>query len=575
MEASQIITSLNLLSDDVFGMGKVSFASEWKEEKQRREIQCKSIVFKPKRKHELKAVARTGLSNTVRRRWWFVLSGGFELYSRTGDIYESSVQVAQQMEKTENSFFGLSYPLLNFLPKNIADFLPEFLHTIYYFNRNIDFCPLIPVVSSMLLMYMEPELAYISMQSIINRSLESNFYFLTNKKQLFAQIKALEQLIKSRMPRVVARAQKLKISIGEVLMVLVPSFFIPFNSIPSSLTFFDSFLSEGRKVLFRFTLQLLIDVEINLLMASTSSTFISVLINGVEALSNPEQMGRFIQSAFKLKMKRKNHIEKIEKRFTSSSISFSLPKNLEIENLLLSSNVGKNEIIYNDYLDQANESSNDSLESKKTSEIVVDENHMRTLHAKIVQESLPHVNGEGRLLNEAMILLMKNEMSSIFSHYSADLAYKLSRDGALFLTLFQKCSLRCQYILMIETRNKVIGAFLSDPIHPSISRYYYGTGMTFVFDATNSNFYRLKYSNSQFIHVCHEAISIGGPSPAIYLDSDLKRVFSSECETFGSPSLTANENGDMILDIEIYRFTSPYHFTKRKPQTASSRMSLY
>jgi len=60
-------------------------------------------------------------------------------------------------------------------------------------------------------------------------------------------------------------------------------------------------------------------------------------------------------------------------------------------------------------------------------------------------------------------------------------------------------------------------------------------------------------ANEYFISASKFDLIIGGPKPAIYLNARLGSILSEPCETFNSPILIMNKDGDLILDLEVYQ----------------------
>lgn len=592
------IQKLDLLNNKMFGSPVIGFSNEWVEEKKRRQIDCDKIPFQTKKTKEMKMLFRKGISDDSRRRWWFVLSGGFELYQEVGDIYQNGVEVVSKLENLENnSTFGVTFDLLEFLPPQFSETLPTFLKVISYYNRQIEYSPLIPVISAMLLMYLEPPLAYLSMQSMINKSIESLYYIVITKEQFCLQIGSIQRLICSRLPNLARHTQKLNIKLSELLYAIFPSFFIPFLSYPSSLTICDSFISEGRKVLFRFTLEILLEEESNLLLTKDKPSFVRILFNSIEKLSHPDILAQFMQKAFKLKIKRKEHIERIEKssklNLAKQECLCSLGALSDFTKMMLyhpESRTRANSTIshlnnrdHPDLLDIPSDLTETPIENPPEPRMPIREpshediinselDMMISMQKQIARSTLPAIIGytDDLILTESILLSMRSQIPTVFSHYSAELVYKLSIDGASFTSLFSQCSHLGQYILLIKTKRSVIGAFLSDPMIPDAPKYY-GTPMTFVFNATKNMYFKLKKPvNDYYISVSHDCIMLGGPRAAIYFSDKMDVVMSDECETFGSPRLTKKDYGDKILDIEVYRYAL---IMNRDPRIKKQRQS--
>lgn len=725
MDQNEVL-ELNLLSDGEFGLVNFELTNKWIEEEKIREEDCKNLEFRLKRTKQLKSIARTGLSNSARRRYWFILSGGYELYTRVGNVYELALENAKVEPINEAASFGVSFKYLDFLPPQISPILPTFLHALWFHNQNIEYSPMIPAIATMLLMYMEPPLAYLSIQAIINKSRESLFYVLLNKKQLFAAIDSVEKLIVSRLPNVADHATKLGINLSQLILSIFPSFFIPFVSYPVSLTFFDSFVSEGRKVFFRFILQILSDEKSNLIGTADENEFDRIIFNAIDRLNDPIIMKSFIKKAFKIKLKRKNIFKKLEKRTSelphpekiqlnfgplhemlpptsfksryghrrtrtldskarksieilklSSFKDFSMAMannspemhraesvesissnetNQNIDSIIAenqnrpnidsitsenknrpnidsitsdilstgSKNSSNVDSITSDILStesvESTESNNSKISpiidsktssgeielqskiavlSNDSSEFVPaikpsnankliektkirrvskskdeeDLDNVKDIQSKIARSWLPSVYSHGEqnlIFTEQMLLFLRNQLPPVFRLYSADLVFKMSVHGSNFRSLFTRCTSQWQYIMIIKTEGGIVGAFLSDPPLPKQFGRYFGSGMTFVFNMSETKFFKLKKPlNDYFISVSEENIMIGGPNPALYFENGFRYLRSNQCDTFNSPRLTKNVNGDEIYDFEMYRFI-PHHYMRQRRKSIGS-----
>lgn len=588
----QVIQTLDLLSNKNFGLGTIDLTDEWAEEEKDRENECENLKFKTHRTKQLKSVVRNGLSNSSRRRYWFILSGGYDLYIKVGNVYQQAVEATKDLPINEKSLFGISFNFLIYNHPSIAQILPAFLNALWYNNQDVEYSPLIPVFASMLLMYMEPPLAYLTLQSIINKSRESSFFLLLSKDQLFTAVESVEKLIIMRQPNIANHAEKLGIHLSQLILSIFPSFFIPFISISVSLTVFDAFVSEGRKVLFRFLLQILNDEKNNLLNTNNPNEFGRIIFNAIDRLNNPSKLKSFTKKAYKLKLKRKDHIEKLEKEANGIPESLKLQLNEQMDGTF---SMIPQESSNNSFIPFVRHKRASALQMDSTMSLIDSGSHMievlkkrisssnlinrcemetmKSIQAQIALRCLPAIFSHGEknlILNEQMLLSLRNKLPSVFRLYSADLAFKMTINGKSFQTLFQKCTCRCQYIMIIKTDDdKVIGAFLSDPPLPE-NVGYYGTQMTTVFDMDKKLFFKLKIPvNKCFMSVSDDEIMIGGPQPAICVKKDFGSVYSQPCDTFKSPILTSDQNGNKIVDFEMYRFLPHHYFRQRRNSITS------
>lgn len=576
-EEKRMIQNLDLLNDNKYGSESFESTEEWSEEEKQREIDCKNIRFDTTRTKELKEMCRLGLSISVRRRYWFILSGGYDLFCKIGDVYNSAVENAKKIPINENSNFGITFKYPEFVPQGIANILPNFLHVVWYNNQYIKYSPLIPAISTMLLSYMEPSLAYISLQAMINKSRKTSFYLLLDKTQLYVTIEAVEKLIVSRLPQIAHHCGKLNIILSQLILSILPSIFYPFISFNLSLRIFDSFVSEGRKVLLRFLLQILIDLKNNLLLTSDSNEFNRLIFTSINRLNDPVKMKEFSKKAFKIKMKWKSHIEKLERNVNGMSDGLKSKLNAQMQKAIEPSDYNpkvRHRRTKTLYSHNTNGSDNKIILSPQTNKDEKTEvETMKNIQEQIAKSYLPTVftNGERNVVfKEQMLLSIINNLPPIFRLYSCDLVFKMSVHGSHLLSLYSRCNSRCQYIMIIKTNTKIIGAFLSDFQVDKFKGHYFGTGMTMVFDIDKSLFFKLRYSpNNYFICGSDDSLMIGGPDPALFIPNGFDTVYSKPCETFKSPILTENQNGDGIIDFEMYKFV-PIHTIKKRRKSITS-----
>lgn len=226
---------------------------------------------------------------------------------------------------------------------------------------------------------------------------------------------------------------------------------------------------------------------------------------------------------------------------------------------------------------------------------------IRTNSSTIIKRLPFDMNNEGLdsslLLTKEIFDQIRCEFPSYWKSSSPLLEYKLSKDGASFKTFQSSITNTSPHTLLIKTNEYIVGAYLSDPPtnhsvslngtdgirrHNSLlgsdssndsrfsrSRYsmrktgkYFGSMSTFVFQINQNNkidFYKpvteensTKCVNSFFISVDNDSLMIGGPMAAIYIEKYFTHLLSSQCETFGSPQFTFNNNGDKMLDVELY-----------------------
>lgn len=324
----QTIRKWDLCSEDQFGLfdeAQLEFGPEWtKEENDRIKSFKQFSQFECKISESMKQQARYGIPIKKRRQLWLVASGGFKLLTHVGDVWQAAKQSSESISPSEKSKFGSTIEFHTLFPEGISQKIDQFLHVLWTQNQEINYSPLIPTVSALLLLYMEVPLAYISIQSMINKSRQESWYFTLTQDQLMASLHAFDQLVKKKCPSVSHHAKSLNVNIAQIGMNLLPAFFLLFLPLPIALTLFDSFTIEGRKVLFRFCLNLFIQEKKNLLNCKEAKNFVDTIISAMQKLHNIPSFKTFVKNSFNIFLSRSKHIDEIEaSAIESQSFQFS------------------------------------------------------------------------------------------------------------------------------------------------------------------------------------------------------------------------------------------------------------
>lgn len=564
-----------LSSEDMFGFYneiQVTQPAEWESEEKRRLTIFKAIPdFEPKMTENLKQIFRFGIPHTMRRKWWFVASKGLKLLSQAGDVWPSALRSAMKVPMSTTSSFGGAIDLLPFLHPELAEKVRQFLHVVWVRNKHITFSPLIPTVAVLLLLYLEPSLAYLTIQQMINKSTKNSWYFTLTRETFIASVSGFRGLIGSKIPAIYKKASSLGLDIAQIGLALFPVFFLPFTPIHVALTLFDSFVSEGRKILVRFAISLFDIEKTSLLQCETSEDFLNTLVRGMNMLSSPGSTQRFLEHSFKIFLSRPRHIDKFElKALNESNDTNSL--------LYTSSNVlgMMSPAVSSIFIETRRRMSSDDCENvdvinigdtmrgalaldtmlKFTADGI--EENQRRLQKELAESAVPTVHN-GRLLTNDSFYLLREQLPSHISRYNAHRVFSMSVDGTSMISLYEKCSRNSPYLLLIKTaKQKIVGAYIGDPLNPEITAYgrFYGKPNTFVFSLDPLVVYKQEPPpNSLYQSASKTAISIGGPRPAIHIEDGFHVLMSERCETFQSPPLVDNSHGDPILDIELYRLS--------------------
>lgn len=511
-----------------------SLTDDWNAEETRRcrEVDEKVIeVFS-----KFKNLARYGLPMKIRRNAWFVASGGKEFVQRSNceDLYKLATKYSStnNRNKFSGNLFGSIFPLSLFsLPESVSNELMNFLTVLWANNSDITFAPLIPTVSFLLLMFLEPDLAYISIQAMINRSKNDSWYFTLDKSHFLASIAAFCVLAQNRISNIYNKAIELGIEFSSFVMSMFQFLFLPFMPLPVVMTMFDSFVIEGRKILVRFLINLLKYCEKNLLVAKTKSEFINEVLKTMNDISSTSKLKHFLKDSFDISLQRKKHMIAIENKVLSH------------KDQLYSINYGLNRDLIDASLEINGEHPLKFPRTKSNDKLVSISN--QTVNSKIIG---------GKLLTKDLHIILRQYFPKTYCNHSLQIVFDLENDGTSYSGLVSSMKSKSPYLIIIKTTDHIFGAFFNEkPVQSGSSTK--GNRTCFVFDAENYKVYKPPdKSNLSFFNITRKMFCVGGPEPAIIFDENVYIVQSNPCETYASPSFTNNEFGEVISMIEIYQF---------------------
>jgi hypothetical protein len=515
----------------------ILFAPGWREEESSRQQRFSKfrIPSLDQIPEKLKPVIRQGIPCGYRRKLWFIASGGLELYKKVGNVWDSLVASCPEAPEKETLFFGGTLDVTEYLPPEASHQLIHFLTLVWSQNRELVFAPMMASISLFLLLFMEPPLAYLTIQAMINRSRNVSCYLATSHERFAASVLAVRELGSKCAKDIIARADRLGVSVSKLCLSFIPSFFLPYASLPASLTIFDSFVTEGRKIVTCLCAAVFHQARHELAQTETADDFNRVMtatienFNGVPALqaclgksfsitgAKPRQYGPVEEKC----MKHRDQIPLIVAR-RRPSLPHAAP-------LIVSS---RSETA--DYYPQP----------------------LRRRYSPVATVAMGRVRGGTLLTSESFRRLLTWAPIEV-RRYAANIVFVMSENGTSFQGMLHAAAVPGYYVLIVQTVHRRVGAFLSESLQPG-HRGFYGRPSTFVFELDTLKCHRAKTPpNVLFISVSSADLIIGGPDPAIELADEFKRMASKPCETFGSPSFAIDEAGDEILEVELYRLVPP------------------
>ena len=527
---------------------KLNTDEDWKSEEKRRlenfaSIPLSSITSIDER---LKQKIRTGIPCSYRRKIWFIASGGWDLYRRAGSNWDDLWELARDVPDTADIFFGSKLDLFEYLPKEGVCQVTQFMKVVYHLNRSIRFAPMITSIALCLLLFMEPPLAYFTLQAMIEKSQSMSWYIAATPETYSASVFVLRDIASKSCKAVVSHAESvLNMSVSKIWMPYIPTFFLPLIRLPAVLTVFDAFVSEGRKVLARLCVGIFVAEKDVLVKTSTSASFLDIVSRGVAQMNTVSALQAIMKKSFGLNMSRSQHAKMEQKFIKTGGFVAAIHKPSETVDLRRGS--------ASEWAPAVRECRPEAATYYPESALVkcnVAETPRPVVKHSKVRNGI--VSG-GELLTTELLFYLKERLPIELRHLDAQLLFNMTELGTSFKTFLDSAKVPGYYILLIQTSKRRVGAVLSDAFGTP-RRGYFGRESTCVFDADRKVVYQRKPNpNGLFISVSDEDLIIGGPEPAIYLSNQFKRLQSDTCETFGSPPFASHTVGDEIYEVELYR----------------------
>ena len=481
--------------------------AEWVEEDEKRTKNFK--IDKLKTEEGLKEECRKGIPHKERHNVWFLASGGYKLYKDCGDIYEAAKNKVKIEVKDENlivSDFGHFIDVMSFVPESTFAIYNEVLSVIWSQNKEITLSPLIPISTAFLLMYLPPDKTYYCIQSMINKSREKSFYFVVSNVQFAAFAEVFAEICNSKLPSVASHAKKLGVDLSQIFIEVIPFLFPPNLDLQCSLTFFDSYICEGRKIVVRVIIALLGREKADLCRTKSLKEFAAKIINICEKLNNKDYFMSIMKEGFSYYLSRSKHIFNPETKLMNSR--------------------------------SINEYGIDRLFHGK---FIVEAERFHGIMSRTIKK-------EGKLLTESIYTMIKKKIPALYAGMKPDDVYTLSEDGTTISTIFKVMRIDRPYIIMIKTPYSLFGAFLTGPMIQNKALIRSGC---FVF--TDTDIYSKKEpANRRFAYGDSKSISIGEDKASIHFEDPLKDVLSCVCETYNSPQLTKKSSLESIIELEVY-----------------------
>lgn len=503
---------------------------EWDDEERKRIKRSQKLVSLNNNNKDIfyKENIRKGISTIYRPEMYLKLSGIEDLIFELKEYWPDTVKIKSK-PKYQNVISLFGYPTYElFIQKSK---LTDFLTIVKNQNKEIEFSPLIPCVASILLLYYESDISYFILQSMIN---QNDKYFVKTKKEFTSILNSIDTLIYLNNKKLYDHSVSIKLNFAVVSLFMMPVLFSTKLNKNVVLTIFDAFIHEGRTVLTRYIIGIILSIESELLKTQSSSEFMNLFFEYLISLHHPSDLEKLIHFTFNLSFMKRNKIYQIEKNEKSKD---------NFLNELIDNELPNIDDFYNFcYLAKSTKINNSYYGQKKNYESIY-----KLLYSKI--------NG-GKLISCSQFWDLKKKLHSSFIHFNAFPVYRLSEDGSSMIVFFKRAKNISPCMILIQTKSNCIGAVLVNSIQPEYNRKFYGSPLTTIFELANMNSYTYSRKNDYFLSVTRDSVQIGSgkTGSAIYFEDGFQDVVSDECETFNSPPLLSSKREE-IVNVELYKLS--------------------
>lgn len=385
---------------------------------------------------------------------------------------------------------------------------------------NLKYCPFLPVVTSIFLVYLSQQdtLKILKMmleasEKMLNEDGQLNraeqlrglrWYFPMDKLEFHGLIETFMSFMTSKSSSIrtgVDRLEMLGADSSLFIKELFSTFFLEFVPLDIINTLFVVYLNEGIKILFRLGYGFFKYLAQEIASATSIQQLRIAIKNRLEYLTDKEKRV-FINLCFQLR------IVKIKTEFSK----------LNMEN------------VDND----ASYICNPSVQgSTKLLEGADSERYIKEIY-----EHVPHI-------------YKAHDLKSIYLSWN---------DGLSLQHLVNKAANEPKttaFLLLIQdSDNCILGAFFCHPIEVTTFAKRVGAGENFVFRLNeNSEFYKATGKNESYFEFNGDTIFVGsgGKGSALMIDSDLLEGFTQQSDTFGNKILAKRESFK-IKFVELFAF---------------------
>eukprot|EP01017_Pseudomicrothorax_dubius_P046749 TRINITY_DN8281_c0_g1_i2.p1 TRINITY_DN8281_c0_g1~~TRINITY_DN8281_c0_g1_i2.p1 ORF type:complete len:188 (-),score=28.62 TRINITY_DN8281_c0_g1_i2:4-567(-) len=166
----------------------------------------------------------------------------------------------------------------------------------------------------------------------------------------------------------------------------------------------------------------------------------------------------------------------------------------------------------------------------------------------------PELSCPSEVATEHQISQIAKFLPTIYKTKAWQLAYSRSRSGTSLSLLYRNLRDTREAVLIIkDSERHVFGAFCPEPLAARME--YFGSGETFLYSFGSGetvDTFHWTTKNPFFIYADADGFGFGAdPGFGLFIDKELLKGHSAQCQTFDNPVLAASRDFD-IAKLEIW-----------------------
>lgn len=454
---------------------------------------------------ELKFLIRKGIPDSRKEEVWKAVTGCSEYVKANPNFYSevlTSVFGAKVPSRIRHlpTFGGIVSPSDHHLVDDAFDVLKRLLCVIATVFPDIEYCPSIPDLVQVCLMFLSEADTFAVVNLLVETSRKNSRHYLNaNKKECTVFLLTFNKLIQLHLPRLYKHMSSLGIEGSQAFAdVWFSRLFVSYLPYQTMLRVFDIFMNEGNKIFYKVGLAILKLNTESLMHAHCKQQFLRVLQYVTTHLYESDKL---IKTAFTFQFSNK-HTQKLDKSHGHMIQHIKEPQM---------------PIYYRPRI--------------RHSSSIIDDEQFEVMWAWI-----PH-----RYCIQDPVLVFSTE-----------------RNGFSLHTMIHLCAKSSPLLIIVKSNhNAIFGAYLTDPWVKSAEEQYYGQRESFLWTLEpHAGHWGWTGNNDYFMRTGLDFICVGGGTASgngLWINDDLDGR-SCRCDTFDNPQLDPISEFFHCVAIEVYTF---------------------